>query len=266
VTARVGPVRRAEGEWLDLLADVMAEPLAVLPEERLAVQLCDTFAARGCAFQVRAGASAVPVQRIWPLGAHAAAETDEINRWSVRQGPVRHPVLRYYLATRNPVVMQVADVPSAFAGPRVIAQWHARMRDWRIPAQMALPLAFDPTGHRAFALAREDAFGADELALARRLQRLLIGVDRQVVTLAQWRRTGVDTEAAGAARLTAREVAVLALVADGLTAAAVARRLQIAERTVHKHLERSYLKLGVRDRLSAVLRAQRAGVLPTSAD
>jgi ATP/maltotriose-dependent transcriptional regulator MalT len=55
---------------------------------------------------------------------------------------------------------------------------------------------------------------------------------------------------------------VPALVAEGRTAAAVARRLQIAERTVHEHLQHAYAKLGVSDRVSAVLRAHAAGVLP----
>jgi DNA-binding NarL/FixJ family response regulator len=45
----------------------------------------------------------------------------------------------------------------------------------------------------------------------------------------------------------------------------VARRLVVAERTVHKHLERAYAKLGVSDRVSAVLRAQRLGILPEPA-
>jgi ATP/maltotriose-dependent transcriptional regulator MalT len=31
---------------------------------------------------------------------------------------------------------------------------------------------------------------------------------------------------------------------------------------VHKHLERAYAKLGVTDRVSAVLRAQHLGILP----
>jgi DNA-binding NarL/FixJ family response regulator len=65
--------------------------------------------------------------------------------------------------------------------------------------------------------------------------------------------------------LTPRELSVLALVADGLTAAATARRLLVAERTVHKHLERIYAKLCVSDRVSAVLRAQRLGILPETA-
>ncbi|MDN5859207.1 MAG: helix-turn-helix transcriptional regulator, partial [Pseudonocardia sp.] len=72
------------------------------------------------------------------------------------------------------------------------------------------------------------------------------------------------TEVANAVRLTPRELAVLDLLAAGHTAGAMGRRLQIAERTVQKHLERIYTKLGVTDRLSAVLRAQRIGVLAPS--
>jgi len=56
------------------------------------------------------------------------------------------------------------------------------------------------------------------------------------------------------ARLTNREHEVLQLVATGRTAACIGHELQISERTVHKHLENAYLKLGVHDRISAVLR------------
>lgn len=54
---------------------------------------------------------------------------------------------------------------------------------------------------------------------------------------------------------------VLHLLADGRTAAAIAHRLAISERTIHKHLEHLYGKLSVSDRLSAVLRAQFLGLL-----
>ena len=58
---------------------------------------------------------------------------------------------------------------------------------------------------------------------------------------------------------------MLALLAEGLTAASIGRRLMITERTVHKHLQHSYTKLGVTDRLGAVLHAQRIGLLPAVA-
>ncbi|MFD5903335.1 response regulator transcription factor [Streptomyces microflavus] len=69
-----------------------------------------------------------------------------------------------------------------------------------------------------------------------------------------------------AAPLTPRETNVLHLLATGLTAEVIGRRLGISPRTVHKHLNALYRKLGAADRLSAVLRAQSAGLLPGSAE
>jgi DNA-binding CsgD family transcriptional regulator len=61
--------------------------------------------------------------------------------------------------------------------------------------------------------------------------------------------------------LTDREQAVLDLVARGLTSRAVAHRCGISERTVDKHLEHIYRKIGCSDRLTAVLRIREAGRL-----
>ena len=65
-------------------------------------------------------------------------------------------------------------------------------------------------------------------------------------------------------RLTPREQVILAALARGCTAQGIAARLGISPRTVHKHLEHLYRKLGVRDRLMAVQRARDAGLLATS--
>ncbi|GAA3854249.1 hypothetical protein GCM10022243_19740 [Saccharothrix violaceirubra] len=61
---------------------------------------------------------------------------------------------------------------------------------------------------------------------------------------------------------TRRERTVLAALAEGLTADAIARRLDISPRTVHRHLQHLYRKLGTTDRLATVLRAQELGLLP----
>jgi DNA-binding NarL/FixJ family response regulator len=58
-----------------------------------------------------------------------------------------------------------------------------------------------------------------------------------------------------------REVAVLELLGDGLTAVAIAHRLRISPRTVHKHLGRICGKLDVTDRLTSVLAAHRLGLV-----
>jgi DNA-binding CsgD family transcriptional regulator len=61
--------------------------------------------------------------------------------------------------------------------------------------------------------------------------------------------------------LTDRESQVLMLIGDGLTAGAAARRIGVSERTVHKHLEQAYRKIGCHDRVTAVRLARQAGLL-----
>jgi len=63
-------------------------------------------------------------------------------------------------------------------------------------------------------------------------------------------------------RLTEREVEVLSLVASGMTAVAIGHSLRISPRTVRKHVENSYSKLGVHDRLQAISYCRRVGLLP----
>jgi DNA-binding NarL/FixJ family response regulator len=60
--------------------------------------------------------------------------------------------------------------------------------------------------------------------------------------------------------LTSRERAVLALVATGLPNKTIARRLEISEKTVKAHLTRVFAVVGVSDRTSAALWAQRHGL------
>lgn len=61
--------------------------------------------------------------------------------------------------------------------------------------------------------------------------------------------------------LTAREIEVLALVAEGLSNGAIGQRLFIGEATVKTHLLRAFAKLDVGDRTAAVTTAYRLGLL-----
>jgi DNA-binding CsgD family transcriptional regulator len=54
------------------------------------------------------------------------------------------------------------------------------------------------------------------------------------------------------AGLTAREAEVLGYVADGDSNALIAKRLGVRPRTVDKHLEHAYAKLGVTSRTAAI--------------
>ncbi|MFF8812314.1 helix-turn-helix transcriptional regulator [Streptomyces pactum] len=140
---------------------------------------------------------------------------------------------------------------------------------------LGLPLPDISAPVRGFAVYRAGSGFTDaHLDYARQVQPLLAGVARQITLLRSWRASTTkardEVPAAPAARpaegrLTPREVTVLALLADALTATAIGRRLGISVRTVQKHIESIYRKLGTKDRITTVLRAQAYGIIPAGA-
>ena len=66
---------------------------------------------------------------------------------------------------------------------------------------------------------------------------------------------------AGLAQLTSRELEVLKLVARGMSNAELARELFVSETTAKTHVARIFMKLGLRDRVQAVVVAYESGIV-----
>ena len=94
---------------------------------------------------------------------------------------------------------------------------------------------------------------AGEALLAPSITRRLIQEFAQAAPPSQAPPDGLD-------ELTARELEVFKLVARGLSNAEIAAELVVSETTVKTHVARVLMKLGLRDRVQAVVLAYEAGI------
>lgn len=115
---------------------------------------------------------------------------------------------------------------------------------------------------RVLAVSRRAGFSPDARSLlAESVAPLLLLLPHVADACRRAQQARTATEAAAALNLTAREVEVLQLLAEGLLARTIAARLGLSPRTVHKHLSNVYTKLGVHDRLVAVSIARAQGLI-----
>jgi DNA-binding NarL/FixJ family response regulator len=162
---------------------------------------------------------------------------------------IRMPVLDGIGATR-----QLSQSPS---GPRVLVLTTFDLDDYVFEALRAGASGFllkDATPEEILAAVR--VIGSGEALLAPSVTRRLIAEFAGRPKLA---------EPAELDRLTPREHEVLLLVAAGLTNSEIAARLCLAEQTVKSHVSAVLLKLGLRDRVQAVILAYESGIVVAGA-
>jgi PAS domain S-box-containing protein len=98
-------------------------------------------------------------------------------------------------------------------------------------------------------------FSFDRRTPSERFLRTLTGIGDELGRFLSARRGELETR-----RLSAREMEVLELAAEGLSGPAIAERLIVSPSTIKTHFEHVYEKLGVSDRASAVAHGLRTGL------
>jgi DNA-binding CsgD family transcriptional regulator len=154
---------------------------------------------------------------------------------------VDHPVVRHFQETLDPAACRVSDVATTKQW-KSSAAYNEFFRPLGQEHLLAIPVEIDGTRGAGYTVSRGGSDFSD--------RELLLVTALQAALAVQHHRH--DTRPHDAGPLTGRERQIMALIAAGWTAAAVASRTGIATSTVRKHLQNIYAKLEVSDRLTAV--------------
>jgi DNA-binding CsgD family transcriptional regulator len=252
---------RRLANWLDLVAAILEHPRSRVPAQDLARQFGQTFDVASVSWEWRTGPTSIGYVTYSGLG-EAIAYPSEWHEVGVLS---RHPLVRWYSTTRSLAPQTIGRVPTDVAPTREREFVAELLGLFNADQEMSIPYDVGSTNYGAFVLGRPtEDFSDEDLELAGDLRPLLRALHR---------RTGADavnqelrTARAHEAGLTATELAVLALLAEGHTAYGIGARLSMAPGTASKHAGHLYRKLGVNDRLSAVLVAQEIGLVDPPPD
>lgn len=182
----------------------------------------------------------------WPSRA-----LDARTRSSFGEFAHQHPSVNHYRATRDGRPVLISDFLSRAQFHR-LGLYSEFFRPIPVEHQLSVTLAVNGPIVVGIAFNRATKeFDETDRAVLAVLRRPLLNAMRR----ARARATDLPVQQ-GEKLLTSTERNVLDLVADGLTNQAIAHRLCVSSRTVAKHLEHIYRKIGVSNRAAAVSRAR----------
>ena len=252
--------------WVDLVGDLVTGQPGSFPVDLVLQELADTFGVNAAWNWTEPDGSfgfvlqeAVPD---WP-------EDGLLEEWAAGAF-AEHPLVRWFTVSRDPTATTTDRVPREVCSPTGLQLFRDQLEPHDLDRQLAVPYRLGSRTDRAFVLLTSgDDFPDEAVLLARRIQPLLVLLARQTAVLGGGRgqacagasQAEQSREAAARAGITGREMAVLQLLEQGLTAEAMGRSLGISTRTVHVHLSHLYAKLSVHDRMMAVHVARSAGLL-----
>jgi DNA-binding NarL/FixJ family response regulator len=199
------------------------------------------------------------LNEVGPDGVVALVKPELDEKWFARFAELAHenPIYQRWMETRDGRAYRFCDVTTReeLEATRLYREVYEPLG---IRYQVAVSLPSDPDRVLAIVMHREDReFSDSERDLLNRARPFLIQVYRNAIAYSELLRGSSEllNGALEAHGLTAREAEVTKLVALGGSNRDVAERLEVSDRTVQKHLERAYRKLGVTSRSAAAARA-----------
>lgn len=237
--------------WISTAAEILSERSAGVARSRLAAALLE---ASGAAQAARVHVDG-DGRASWFVTGDGAPDT--VEHLPVGSAVNQHPLHRFHTESgRHDPALLPEVVRSGWAPSRrtmeIIEELRLTMHQLSVPVETT-----SGPGYDGWVLVSPEAVGEGVVEQLASVQSLILGLDRHIRLLGQ---LTAPSSPAGSL-LTPRETVVLTLLAAGRTVDGIAARLGISPRTVHKHQEHLYRKLGAVDRLSAVLRGQELGLL-----
>jgi DNA-binding CsgD family transcriptional regulator len=173
----------------------------------------------------------------------------------------QHPLIRHYALTRETRPRKISDFLS-LGEFRRLDLYQEFFREVAVKYQMAVTIPSSNSVVIGIALNRTTRdFSERDRAVLDVIRPHLVQAYRNAIdrTALQQRTEAAEralwsASAACLASLTSREQEVLTLVAEGGTNLQIAHRLSLSPRTVQKHLEHIYDKVGVRTRTAAAVK------------
>jgi DNA-binding NarL/FixJ family response regulator len=193
-----------------------------------------------------------------PVGVITASQVKTFERLAGQ-----HPLIRHYALTRETQPRRISD----YLGLREFRRLYLYQdRQMAVNYQIVVTIPSSTSVVIGIALNRTTRdFSERDRAVLDIIRPHLAQAYRNAIERAAQERTGAaarapwSASAGSLASLTSREQEVLALVAGGNTNLEIAASLSLSPRTVQKHLEHIYDKVGVRCRTAAAMKLASSG-------
>lgn len=117
---------------------------------------------------------------------------------------------------------------------------------------LSIPVGSGDTVARLLVCRNGEGFSDEDVDSARILQPVVAGCLRMTQAMERLRTDPLSEESMRERGLTAREAQVFSRLATGATSQAVGQELDISVRTVEKHVQNTYARIGARNRSEAI--------------